>query len=92
MSRPVGMSKVRMMEPSDAVTSHLESGEKVCRGGLDQSCFPNIIEAGNIYQVQNTASMTPELSDHLLRLDIDQANYAILAYNRKQTTVALQGH
>lgn len=38
MSRPVGMSKVRMIESSDVVTSHRESGEKVCRDTLDKPC------------------------------------------------------
>ena len=31
ISRPVGMSNVRMMESMEVVTSHLESGENVCR-------------------------------------------------------------
>lgn len=92
MSRPVGMSKVRMMVSSDVVTSHLESGEKVCGGSINQYRVQSVMQAGVAYQVQYTAAMTPEFSDHLLRLDINQAHYAIIAHDREQAAVALQGH
>ena len=50
------------------------------------------MHAGVAYQVQYSAAMTAEFSDHLPRLDIDQADYAIVAHDCKQTAVALQGH
>lgn len=92
--QPEGMSKVRMMESSEAVMSHRESGEKACKMERGSSVYRDCEKLGeekrDTHNIENATLETRHLTNDPLRLDIDDSNDEIVTDDSEESVVSVE--